>query len=67
MKNKKTITKLLIICLLASCSRGEKEIRFKGYKNENKPCICDYTYANYWGTIWFQDSCNKYNIGDTIK
>jgi len=66
MKNK-IIIKLIIICLLASCNRDEKIIYTKDYGTDN-PCICNYAYdKGFIGTIWFQDSCNKYNIGDTIK
>ncbi len=58
---------IILICLLASCHSEPKTIYTKDYLPKDKPCICNYAYDNGFGTIWFQDSCNKYNIGDTIK
>jgi hypothetical protein len=64
MKNKL----IILICLLASCQSDTKIIYTKDYLPKDKPCICNYAYdKGFIGTIWFQDSCNKYNIGDTIK
>ena len=57
---------LIIIILLVSSCTNERVINQKDYKTE-KQCICNYHYVWVGSSIWFQDSCNKYNIGDTIK
>ena len=31
------------------------------------PCICEYWYNDGVNPIPFQDSCNKYNLFDTLK
>jgi hypothetical protein len=63
MSNKLIIA---LICLLASCQSDTKQIKVKTYATD-KPCICNFYYTSKFGSIFFQDSCDKYNIGDTIK
>lgn len=72
---KKIIIIFIIINLLNSC-RGkatDKIIIIKSYKdyigNDLQKGLCRYYYTAYDGFdgyIEFIDSCNKYNIGDTI-
>ena len=62
---KTTLTTLLLVTLISSCSK-HKVVTTKNYDTE-KPCICNYAYIKYGSTTWFQDSCNKYQIGDTIQ
>jgi len=61
MKTKIFIPLLLIV--LVGCS--DRVVNTKSF--DEKPCICNYQYFQYAGSTLFQDSCNKYNIGDTIK
>lgn len=56
---------LLIILILVGCNEN-MIVRNKNYQT-NKDCLCNYEYIQFSNTTWFEDSCNKYNIGDTIK
>jgi len=62
---KKIIIALLI---LSSCVHrsSEKIIYSKDYDTDID-CICNYKYDEGFKDIWFQDSCHKFYIGDTIK
>ena len=68
---KKLITLLTITIFLSSCDnsdvKGRPIIKSK-FINANKEGFCRYSY-NGLGTRGqeFDDSCNKYSIGDTIK
>jgi hypothetical protein len=69
--------KLLIIIalVLGGCDKYASpkgsSIISKAYSLERRkklmPCICMYEYQNNGRLLMFEDSCNKYNIGDTIK
>lgn len=70
----KTIILLLLIALCGcdeNINPNGRQITSKAYLLEpNKkllPCICMYEYWIYGNRFMFEDSCNKYNIGDTIK
>jgi hypothetical protein len=72
---KRILLLALSISLLSSCATQKfNKIKTKDYKFciwtvvdkvEMGPQQC----AIYWnrGQSWFIDSCNKYNVGDTIK
>ena len=59
---------LLIVCFVGvGCGRNDNVITGKFYNQlsvDMPPCICLYYYNSGWT---FQDSCNKYNVLDTIK
>ena len=55
-----------IFLLFVSCENIKTTpwvIKTKFYNVEDKPCICTY----YYNQQSFEDSCKKYNVGDTIK
>ena len=66
----KTAILILSITLL-SCNENKNQIISKNYTLLDKklpPCICEYWYNNGIGnSVSFQDSCNKYNVFDTLK
>jgi hypothetical protein len=64
MKSKIFIIPLLLI-VLVGCDKN-RVITQKDF-NTKTPCVCNFNYIQYGNGLWFQDSCNKYNIGDTIK
>lgn len=72
---KKLIT-LIIIAFAIGCKQGQKTkpvIVSKSYRTYNgspmQSCICRFFYKEYSNQIeysQFEDSCQKYNVGDTI-
>ena len=74
---KKPMNKLLLATLILVFSSCNYEVHPKGKViiekqytletfNNLPPCICWYKYKDV-NSYTFQDSCNKYNIGDTIN
>jgi len=72
---KKLIALILSILVFSGCGytpkpRG-KVIASKSYSFEPRkklmPCICMYEYYSDYNLHLFEDSCKKYQIGDTIK
>jgi len=63
---KKTKLSIAVIAILfASCSDNNRwTVRVKGYTD--KPSICTYVYHSGGSAFYTDDSCNKYNVGDTI-
>ena len=64
--------KLIILFLLTTlgCSNNKNQIISKCYAPIDKklpPCICEYWYSDGVQSVPFQDSCNKYNVFDTLK
>jgi len=65
---KKLLSILLIACVVG-CTQPKNDytITAKSYRtfwdNPMQPCICRFFYNKQE----FHDSCNKYNVGDTIK
>ena len=60
----------MILLVLTSCSENKNQIISKNYVPLDKkipPCICEYWYSNGLNSVPFQDSCNKYNLFDTLK
>lgn len=56
--------------LLSGCNADHSPVIVgKNFNNDNQKCICDYWYTGLgrYGGELFEDSCSKYNIGDTIK
>lgn len=66
MKAKILISLLILLSVGCENENNKKVIYSKDYKTDEN-CVCNYHYDNGYHSIWFQDSCNKYNIGDTIK
>ena len=68
----KKILAILIITTLFGCVDNSKPvIRQKSYTssiNKLPNCICQYYYSGGVSYDWvpFQDSCNKYNLFDTL-
>lgn len=70
---KKLTTLLLTSVFIIGCKQNEPNIiRSKIFDrtylgNAQLPCICEYFYFTDEYT-WqnFQDSCNKYSVGDTV-
>lgn len=57
---------ILAILTLTSCHDNRWIVISK--KMTSTPRICGYDYDIGLATrIYFQDSCNKYNVGDTIR
>ena len=59
---------MLIACVVGCNRNPDYHIYWKSYNtymgDNLPPCICRFGYGLQYE---FQDSCNKYNIGDTIK
>lgn len=68
----KKLLSILLIATLLSCQNNTKPvIREKSYTsavNKLPNCICMYGYSGGGSLEWttFQDSCNKYNVFDTL-
>jgi|LakMenEpi03Aug12_release.lakeMendotaPanAssembly.Ray.scaffolds.fasta_scaffold3562583_2 hypothetical protein len=61
---------VLILLIITSCSENKNQIISKNYAPLDKkipPCICEYWYSDGLNSVPFQDSCNKYNVFDTLK
>jgi hypothetical protein len=68
---------ILTLIVISSCQSYEKDVIIQksflgrdGWGKVQLPeCICEYGYIpkGLSNPIFTQDSCNKYNIGDTIK
>ena len=60
----------LFLFALFGCNENKNQIVSKNYNPIDKklpPCICEYWYNDGINSIPFQDSCNKYNLFDTLK
>ena len=68
----KKILAIIVITTLFGCADHSKPvIKYKSYTsaiNNFPSCICVYSYSGGGSTDWvtFQDSCNKYNLFDTL-
>lgn len=65
----KKLSLILLIAAVVGCKgKPDYQIYWKSYytfmNNKLPPCICRFGYGLNGE---FQDSCNKYNVGDTIK
>ena len=61
---------LILLITLISCNENKNQIISKNYAPLDKkipPCICEYWYSDGLNSVPFQDSCNKYNVFDTLK
>jgi hypothetical protein len=64
---------LLLICLLAIVAGCRKEqtgrpiIIQKFYSEDKSYCTYYYNGYNFIDAVQFEESCDKYQIGDTIK
>lgn len=63
---------LLAVVFLISCSEGKVKSAYNGppiiiqkYKSLTGSCV--YTYQGYGYEEWFEDECDKYEVGDTLK
>lgn len=57
-----------VICVIATlCGCDSTPIIYTKNHNTERECICNYYYKGVGSNIWFQDSCHKYKIGDTLK
>jgi len=56
---------LLASCLNQSTYTGPPVIVKKVTSLDGETCT--YTYIGYGREDWFEDPCNKYNVGDTLK
>ena len=60
----------MLLIIFTSCNQNKNQILSKYYAPSGKkipPCICEYWYHNGIDMVPFQDSCNKYNLFDTLK
>ena len=62
---RKIITVLAVIVLFASCGKHHTWTIIQKWHRGTPICEFHYEYGIDWRS--FDDSCNKYNIGDTIK
>lgn len=58
--------------LLTSCETGPTRVEYKGppiivSKQKSMTGSCIYTYEGYGREEWFEDECEKYSVGDTLK
>lgn len=58
---------------MSSCDDlGKTKSDYKGapiivQKQESITGSCIYTYEGYGREDWFEDDCDKYSVGDTLK
>ena len=69
---RKRIWAPLAATFLLSCSEGKVKSAYNGppiiiqkYKSLTGSCV--YTYQGYGYEEWFEDECDKYEVGDTLK
>jgi hypothetical protein len=60
------------ILILSSCDIDKTKSDYKGapiivQKQESMTGTCIYTYEGYGREEWFEDDCDKYSVGDTLK
>ena len=60
------------ILILSSCDIEKTKSDYKGapiivQKEESMTGTCIYTYEGYGREEWFEDDCDKYSVGDTLK
>jgi hypothetical protein len=60
------------ILVLSSCDIEKTKSEHKGppiivQKQESMIGTCIYTYEGYGREEWFEDDCDKYSVGDTLK
>ena len=77
LKNTHTIMKTLflsfsVILLITSCDVEKTKSDYRGapiivQKQESMTGTCIYTYEGYGREEWFEDDCDKYSVGDTLK
>ena len=61
---------ILLVLINIGCNKNKNQIISKCYTPIDKklpPCICEYWYSDGLHAVPFQDSCNKYNVFDTLK
>jgi hypothetical protein len=61
-----------VILLLTSCDIEKTKSDYRGapiivQKQESMTGTCIYTYEGYGREEWFEDDCDKYSVGDTLK
>jgi hypothetical protein len=61
-----------VILLFTSCDIEKTKSEYKGppiivQKQESVTGTCIYTYEGYGREEWFEDDCDKYSVGDTLK
>lgn len=68
-------TLIILIFLFIGCESITKQnriieksyLRRYGSDDQLPKCTCFYSYYTGGNMYYFQDSCNKYNVGDSIK
>jgi hypothetical protein len=61
-----------VILLITSCDVEKTKSDYRGapiivQKQESMTGTCIYTYEGYGREEWFEDDCDKYSVGDTLK
>lgn len=61
-----------VILLFTSCDIEKNKSEYKGppiivSKQKSITGSCIYTYEGYGREEWFEDDCDKYSVGDTLK
>ena len=61
-----------VILLFTSCDIEKTKSEQKGapiivQKQRSMTGTCIYTYEGYGREEWFEDDCDKYSVGDTLK
>jgi hypothetical protein len=70
--SRKIIWALFAVTFLLSCNEGKVKSAYNGppiiiqkYKSLTGSCV--YTYQGYGYEEWFEDDCDKYEVGDTLN
>jgi hypothetical protein len=61
-----------VILLITSCDVENSKSEYRGapiivQKQQSMTGTCIYTYEGYGREEWFEDDCDKYSVGDTLK
>jgi hypothetical protein len=61
-----------VLLLIASCDAEKNKSDNRGapviiQKQKSITGSCIYTYEGYGREEWFEDDCDKYEVGDTLK
>ncbi len=61
-----------VLLILTSCDIEKTKSDYRGapiivQKQESMTGTCIYTYEGYGREEWFEDDCDKYSVGDTLK
>jgi hypothetical protein len=67
MKTTLIVTTLFLILTSCNEQQYQKGAPIIVQKQKSMTGSCLYTYEGYGREEWFEDDCDKYSVGDTLK